>query len=473
MMGRPVWTMGFEPGLFVAAPATCPVALESTNPSMSFCPPRLPSTNERRSGDEVDRVGRPPRLLRGRDREGRRVRSAGRIETTPPRSSCSPRASAPDDRVALEVTGNALGIKRIIEPHVAGYRRQPADTGIRQARAKTDRLDARTLCEAAGRGLADARLDARRADPLMRRRLQRRSQLVRARTRAKNELHAVLMRAAGRPAAGQRPVRQAGRHGLPSSSCRSTSARRSMAAAPGRVPRPRDRGGRAADRTDALGSARDPPADDRARGERDLRGDVPGRGRRHRPLREPAQARRLPRPRSAGAPVGLGARRRHGRISKQGSGPSATRSSKRPGRGSPAGPAARLLRSASAHAAAPRSRSWPQRASSPACSGACSPARRTTPRPAVADREEAAPARAQGRRLAVRAYYRARALDTPTRMREAERELAEQGEPAYRRRRATGKPRPRRRARARHRGAHLVPSSDQAARQATAPDPAL
>jgi hypothetical protein len=53
---------------------------------------------------------------------------------------------APDDRVALEVTGNAWEIARLIEPHVAQVLVvSPSDTGIRQARAKTDRLDARTL----------------------------------------------------------------------------------------------------------------------------------------------------------------------------------------------------------------------------------------------------------------------------------------------------------------------------------------
>jgi transposase len=63
----------------------------------------------------------------------------------------------------------------------------PGDTGISQARAKTNRLDARTLA----RLLWTCR---------MRRRLSRRGQLVRARSRAKNEIHAVLMRRLkGRP----------------------------------------------------------------------------------------------------------------------------------------------------------------------------------------------------------------------------------------------------------------------------------
>jgi transposase len=74
------------------------------------------------------------------------VRSAGRIETTPERLELFARSLGRDDRVALEVTGSAWEIERIIAPHVARVVVvSPNDTGIRQARAKTDRLDSRTL----------------------------------------------------------------------------------------------------------------------------------------------------------------------------------------------------------------------------------------------------------------------------------------------------------------------------------------
>ena len=50
--------------------------------------------------------------------------------------------------MVLEVTGNAWEIARIIEPHVTRVVVvSPSDTGIRHARAKTDRLDARTLAK--------------------------------------------------------------------------------------------------------------------------------------------------------------------------------------------------------------------------------------------------------------------------------------------------------------------------------------
>jgi transposase len=97
--------------------------------------------------------------------------------------------------VALEVSGNAWGIARILEPHVAQVIVvSPSDTGIRQARAKTDRLDARTLARLLAAGSLDAVWMPDRQTWVMRRRLARRGQLVRSRSRAKNEIHAVLMR---------------------------------------------------------------------------------------------------------------------------------------------------------------------------------------------------------------------------------------------------------------------------------------
>jgi transposase len=127
--------------------------------------------------------------------EGGEVRSAGRIETTPEALELFAGSLGRDDRVVLEVTGNALSIARIVEPHVAQVIVvSPGDTGIRQARAKTDRLDARALAKLLAAGsleglwLPDERIRA------LRRRLQRRSRLVRARTRAKNEVHGALIR---------------------------------------------------------------------------------------------------------------------------------------------------------------------------------------------------------------------------------------------------------------------------------------
>ena len=128
--------------------------------------------------------------------EAGRVRSAGRIKTTPEQLELFGQSLGREDRVALEVTGAAWEIARILEPHV---RRvvvvSPDETGIRQARAKPDRLDARTLARLLWAGELDAVWMPDEDCPrVMRRRLARREQLVRSRARAKNEIHAVLMR---------------------------------------------------------------------------------------------------------------------------------------------------------------------------------------------------------------------------------------------------------------------------------------
>ena len=123
------------------------------------------------------------------------VRSAGRIQTTPEQLELFAQSLGSDDRVALEVTGSAWEIARILEPHVARVVVvSPNDTGIRQARAKTDRLDARTLARLLWAGELDAVWTPDEQTRVLRRRLARRGQLVRARSRAKNEIHAVLMR---------------------------------------------------------------------------------------------------------------------------------------------------------------------------------------------------------------------------------------------------------------------------------------
>src|SRR4051795_4264140 len=133
--------------------------------------------------------------------EAGEVRSVGRVAARPEALELFAQSLTADDQVVLEVTGNAWEIARIIESHV---RRvivvSPSDTGIRQARAKTDRLDARTLAKLLAAGSLDSVWMPDERTRAMRRRLARRSQLVRARTRAKNEIHAILMRRLkGRP----------------------------------------------------------------------------------------------------------------------------------------------------------------------------------------------------------------------------------------------------------------------------------
>src|SRR6266540_4087260 len=74
------------------------------------------------------------------------VRRAGRVETSPARLELFARSLAADDRVALEATGNAVAIARIIEPHVDRVvLANPKAVKNATQSAKTDKLDARTL----------------------------------------------------------------------------------------------------------------------------------------------------------------------------------------------------------------------------------------------------------------------------------------------------------------------------------------
>ena len=127
--------------------------------------------------------------------EAGELRSAGRVKTTLEALELFAGSLGPDDWVALEVSGNAAEIARILEPHVARVVVvSPSDTGIRQARAKTDRLDARTLARLLAAGSLEAVWMADERTRVMRRRLARRAQLVGGRSRCKNEIHAVLIR---------------------------------------------------------------------------------------------------------------------------------------------------------------------------------------------------------------------------------------------------------------------------------------
>jgi len=131
------------------------------------------------------------------------LRSGRRIATSPAALELFGQSLAPDDRVALEVSGGAWEIARILEPHVARVVVvSPADTTIRQARAKTDRLDARALARLLAAGSLDHVWVPDEQTWMLRRRLSRRAQLVRERTRSKNEIHAIVIRRLiGRPPA--------------------------------------------------------------------------------------------------------------------------------------------------------------------------------------------------------------------------------------------------------------------------------
>ena len=123
------------------------------------------------------------------------VRSVGRVPSTPEGLTLLAQSLIASDRVALEVTGSCWEVARILQPHVdrvIGV--SPDDTGITRARAKTDRLDARTLATLLWSGELESVWMPDERCRVLRRRLARREQLVHARSRAKNEIHAVLQR---------------------------------------------------------------------------------------------------------------------------------------------------------------------------------------------------------------------------------------------------------------------------------------
>src|SRR3984893_9400874 len=130
------------------------------------------------------------------------LRLAGRVRPSVEKLELFAQSLSPDDEVAMEATGSALAIARILEPHVA--RVVIANTrkisAISESKVKTDKVDASTLCELLAAGFLPAVWAPDEFTRSLRRRLQRRSKLVRSRTRAKNELHAVLARnLKGRP----------------------------------------------------------------------------------------------------------------------------------------------------------------------------------------------------------------------------------------------------------------------------------
>jgi len=123
------------------------------------------------------------------------VRSGGRVPSTPEGLGALTESLLATDRVALEVTGSCWEVARILEPHVERVVVvSPDDTGISSARAKTDKLDSRTLAGLLWRGELDAVWMPDERCQVLRRRLARREQLVRARTRSKNEIQATLQR---------------------------------------------------------------------------------------------------------------------------------------------------------------------------------------------------------------------------------------------------------------------------------------
>ena len=125
-----------------------------------------------------------------------RVRSAGRIQTRVPALQLFAQSLGSDDVVAIEATTGTDRIVAVLQRH--GIRVVVANTrklkSITEAKAKTDRLDARTLAKLLMSGLLDPVWTPDERTRALRRLTNRRERIVRGRTRAKNEAHGVLSR---------------------------------------------------------------------------------------------------------------------------------------------------------------------------------------------------------------------------------------------------------------------------------------
>jgi transposase len=124
------------------------------------------------------------------------VRSAGRVATRVEAIEVFAQSLGPEDVVALEATTGSDKIVSILQRH--GVRVVVANTrklkSISEAKAKTDRLDARALARLLVVGLLEEVWTPDERSRTLRRLTSRRERVVRVRTRAKNEVHGVLGR---------------------------------------------------------------------------------------------------------------------------------------------------------------------------------------------------------------------------------------------------------------------------------------
>ena len=124
------------------------------------------------------------------------VRAAGRVATRVESLELFAASLVAGDVVAVEATTGTDKIVSVLERH--GIRVVVANTrklrAISEAKAKTDRLDARTLARLLMSGLLDEVWTPDERTRMLRRLTNRRERIVRARSRAKNEAQAVLAR---------------------------------------------------------------------------------------------------------------------------------------------------------------------------------------------------------------------------------------------------------------------------------------
>lgn len=161
--------------------------------------------------------------------EDGRLRCHGRVDMTRSGLEGFARDLSKDDEVVVEATGNAMAVVRVLSAHVARVivANLLQVRAIAHAHVKTDKIDAGVLASLRAAGflpevwVPDAETERRR------RLVARRNQLVRHRTRLKNEIHAILAAHLIPPCPHASLLNGPGRAWLASRHCPTTSDRRS------------------------------------------------------------------------------------------------------------------------------------------------------------------------------------------------------------------------------------------------------
>ncbi|GAA5264572.1 IS110 family transposase [Acidiphilium sp. MT5] len=122
------------------------------------------------------------------------LRHAGRVDMTRIGLEGFGKRLQPTDEVVIEATGNCMAVSRVLSPFVARVIiANPLQVkAIAYAHVKTDKVDAGTLASLHAAGFLPEIWTPDPATERMRRLVARRYQVVRHRTRIKNEVHSIL-----------------------------------------------------------------------------------------------------------------------------------------------------------------------------------------------------------------------------------------------------------------------------------------
>lgn len=126
--------------------------------------------------------------------EDGRLRHGGRVDMTRTGLEGFGKSLLPTDEVVIEATGNCMAVSRVLSPFVKRVIiANPLQVkAIAHAHVKTDKIDAGTLASLYAAGYLPEIWTPNAATERLRRLVARRYQVVRHRTRIKNEVHGIL-----------------------------------------------------------------------------------------------------------------------------------------------------------------------------------------------------------------------------------------------------------------------------------------